>query len=57
MTPLSIDHGDPFALYVYSFYFCSTTIMTVGYGDITPKHAGEVAAVVLVQIFGKGAVT
>lgn len=38
--------------YVYSFYFATTTILTVGYGDLLPTTPFEVAVVVLVQIFG-----
>ena len=38
--------------YVYSFYFCCTTILTVGYGDISPQNCAEVAVVTLVEVFG-----
>ena len=38
--------------YAYSFYFCCTTILTVGYGDISPKNYVEVIVVTLVEIFG-----
>ena len=38
--------------YIYSFYFCCTTILTVGYGDITPRNYVEVTIVTLVEIFG-----
>ena len=30
---------DDLELYIVSFYFTVTTIVTVGYGDITPKNA------------------
>jgi hypothetical protein len=30
-----------------------TTILTVGYGDITPKNQEEVIVVTLVEVFGK----
>jgi hypothetical protein len=38
--------------YIYSFYFCCTTILTVGYGDLSPRNYVEVIIVTLVQIFG-----
>ena len=38
--------------YIYAFYFSSTTMLTIGYGDITPKNTREVLVVVLIQIIG-----
>lgn len=30
--------GSPlFSQYIYSYYFACTTILTIGYGDITPQ--------------------
>lgn len=52
MSSLDIDKTDPFTNYNYAFYFTVTTIMTVGYGDITPKNQLEVAIVSMVEIFG-----
>ena len=34
--------------YLYSLYFCSTTILTIGYGDITPKNKVEIVIVIIV---------
>lgn len=53
LSNLSLDPGDEMALYVYSFYFSTTTILTVGYGDLSPKNVTEVVVVVLIQIFGR----
>jgi hypothetical protein len=39
-------------LYIYSFYFSGTTILTVGYGDILPTNFLEISIVVLMQILG-----
>ena len=38
--------------YIYSFYFTTTTILTVGYGDISPKNPAEVVVITFVEIFG-----
>lgn len=38
--------------YLYSLYFCSTTILTIGYGDITPKNKLEIVIVTIIQLFG-----
>jgi hypothetical protein len=39
-------------LYIVSFYFTVTTIVTVGYGDITPKNSGERIICVLLMLIG-----
>jgi len=52
MTHLKLENNQYWAKYVYTYYFTTTTILTVGYGDITPKNPAEVIIVVLVEIFG-----
>lgn len=52
VLPLNIDPNQPLLTYVYSYYFAVTTLMTVGYGDITPKNYVEVLVVSMVEIFG-----
>lgn len=39
-------------LYIVSFYFTVTTIVTVGYGDITPKNSGERVICILLMLIG-----
>ena len=51
-STLPASKMSPIVKYVYSFYFCCTTILTVGYGDISPKNYVEVIVVTLVEIFG-----
>ncbi len=51
-SAIGIDGEEPFAKYVYSFYFASTTMLTIGYGDITPKSAPEIIVTVLIEIVG-----
>ena len=38
--------------YIYSFYFGTSTIFTVGYGDISPRNEVEVVIVIVVQSVG-----
>lgn len=45
------DAGD-WELYVTSFYFTVTTIMTVGYGDITPDSVSEKIITVMLMLIG-----
>jgi hypothetical protein len=52
LTFKGIQDKNQYILYLYSFYFCTTTILTVGYGDITPQNPTEVMVVVIVQVLG-----
>lgn len=46
-----IDYSD-YDLYITSFYFSVTTVVTVGYGDITAQSAGEKIVAVILMITG-----
>ena len=46
-----IDYSD-FDLYAIAYYFTVATIVTVGYGDITPMNAGERFFVILLLLIG-----
>lgn len=52
MEELGIQNETPLTKYVYSFYFASTTMLTIGYGDITPKCTEEIIITILIQIIG-----
>ncbi len=39
---------------MYSFYWSSTTMITVGYGDITPSNVYEAIFVTVAMYFGCG---
>ena len=43
---------DQVELYVTSYYFTVTTIMTVGYGDITAQSLGEKLLAILLMLIG-----
>lgn len=45
------DMGD-FDLYMVSIYFTVTTIMTVGYGDISAYNSGERAFCIILMLIG-----
>ncbi len=57
LTKLNIDKSDELILYVYSFYLGSTTVFTVGYGDIVPKNTVEVVLIIIIQILGIALIT
>jgi hypothetical protein len=46
-----MDYTDD-ELYIVSFYFTVTTIVTVGYGDITPKNGMERLFCVILMLIG-----
>ena len=48
------DYNDmsAFDLYVTSFYFTTTTILTVGYGDISAINSTEKLLCILLMIIG-----
>mgnify|MGYP000906179769 CR=1 FL=1 len=45
--------SSPWAIkYIYSLYWAVSTIVTVGYGDITPQNEYEVAVTILIELTG-----
>ena len=44
--------SDDFTVYVASFYFTVTTLVTVGYGDITAQNSGERFMAVFLMLIG-----
>ncbi len=52
LNSLEIDASNEFVVYLYAFYFGSTTVLTVGYGDISPKNPGEIVVTCFVEIVG-----
>jgi Ion channel len=43
---------DNLSLYLTAFYFTVTTIVTVGYGDITPYNNAERCFVIFLMLVG-----
>jgi hypothetical protein len=43
---------DQIQRYFYSFYFTSTTIFTIGYGDFVPVNNMEILCVLVMQMLG-----
>lgn len=44
--------NDFFSQYVYSIYWATITMVTIGYGDITPQTSCERIYVMLVSLIG-----
>ena len=38
--------------YIYSLYWAITTIVTVGYGDITPQNEYEILVTICIEVVG-----
>ena len=49
-----IDENDIFNLYITALYFSIVTMITVGYGDISPKNAKEKIFVIFIMLFACG---
>ena len=50
----NVDVNEWSVCYLLSFYWATITIMTVGYGDITPKNSAERIFTILTAIVGCG---
>ena len=47
-TAIGVAEAPVFTRYLYAYYFSCTTMLTIGYGDITPKNQYEVIVVILI---------
>ena len=52
LTSLDIPLNNEFVVYLRAFYFATTTVLTVGYGDISPRNDLEVGGVTMVELSG-----
>lgn len=49
---VGIQHSKWGTQYIYSLYWSVTTIVTVGYGDITPQNEYEIVVTILIELSG-----
>jgi len=52
MSVNDLQNLNPLEKYIYSLYFVLTTMLTVGYGDISPVNIAEIIVIMVVQIIG-----
>lgn len=52
MTRIGIEHTNWVTKYIYALYFSCTTLLTVGYGDVSPTNVAEILTILLTQLIG-----
>lgn len=48
------DGLTPFDLYIRAFYWTTTTLTTIGYGDILPVNTNQIIYVIIIEFIGAG---
>lgn len=49
---INIERSQWSTKYIYSLYWAITTIVTVGYGDITPQNEYEIITTIIIEVSG-----